>query len=135
MKSNKGKGVIGLIIALALVGLFGYFGYTTMDDIKLGLDLAGGVSITYQAKEENPSEEDMADTIYKLQQRVQNYSTEAEVYKEGTNRINVDIPGVSDANAILEELGKPDYLIFLYEAGQKIKNVNQDATAKPDITD
>ena len=51
MKSNKGKGLIGLIIALALVGLFGYFGYTTMDDIKLGLDLAGGVSITYQAKE------------------------------------------------------------------------------------
>ena len=40
-----------------------------MDDIKLGLDLAGGVSITYQAKEENPSAEDMSDTIYKLQQR------------------------------------------------------------------
>ena len=42
----------------------------------------------------------MVDTIYKLQQRVQNYSTEAEVYREGNNRINVDIPGVSDANAI-----------------------------------
>ena len=135
MKSNKGKGLIGLIIALALVGLFGYFGYTTMDDIKLGLDLAGGVSITYQAKEENPSEEDMADTIYKLQQRVQNYSTEAEVYKEGTNRINVDIPGVSDANAILEELGKPGSLIFVDEAGQTILNGNQVATAKPVITD
>ena len=106
MKSNKGKGLIGLIIALALVGLFGYFGYTTMNDIKLGLDLAGGVSITYQAKEENPSAEDMSDTIYKLQQRVQNYSTEAEVYQEGSNRINVDIPGVSDANAILEEIGR-----------------------------
>ena len=135
MKSNKGKGLIGLIIALALVGLFGYFGYTTMDDIKLGLDLAGGVSITYQAKEENPSEEDMADTIYKLQQRVQNYSTEAEVYKEGTNRINVDIPGVSDANAILEELGKPGSLIFVDDAGQTILNGNQVATAKPVITD
>ena len=135
MKSNKGKGLIGLIIALALVGLFGYFGYTTMNDIKLGLDLAGGVSITYQAKEENPSEEDMADTIYKLQQRVQNYSTEAEVYKEGTNRINVDIPGVSDANAILEELGKPGSLIFVDEAGQTILNGNQVATAKPVITD
>ena len=135
MKSNKGKGLIGLIIALALVGLFGYFGYTTMNDIKLGLDLAGGVSITYQAKEENPSAEDMSDTIYKLQQRVQNYSTEAEVYKEGTNRINVDIPGVSDANAILEELGKPGSLIFVDEAGQTILNGNQVATAKPVITD
>ena len=135
MKSNKGKVLIGLIIALALVGLFGYFGYTTMNDIKLGLDLAGGVSITYQAKEENPSAEDMSDTIYKLQQRVQNYSTEAEVYQEGSNRINVDIPGVSDANAILEELGKPGSLIFVDEAGQTILNGNQVATAKPVITD
>ena len=135
MKSNKGNGLIGLIIALALVGLFGYFGYTTMNDIKLGLDLAGGVSITYQAKEENPSAEDMSDTIYKLQQRVQNYSTEAEVYQEGSNRINVDIPGVSDANAILEELGKPGSLIFVDEAGQTILNGNQVATAKPVITD
>ena len=135
MKSNKGKGLIGLIIALALVGLFGYFGYTTMNDIKLGLDLAGGVSITFQAKEENPSAEDMSDTIYKLQQRVQNYSTEAEVYQEGSNRINVDIPGVSDANAILEELGKPGSLIFVDEAGQTILNGNQVATAKPVITD
>ncbi len=135
MKSNKGKGLIGLIIALALVGLFGYYGYTTMNDIKLGLDLAGGVSITYQAKEENPTAEDMSDTIYKLQQRVQNYSTEAEVYQEGSNRINVDIPGVSDANAILEELGKPGSLIFVDEAGQTILNGNQVATAKPVITD
>ena len=106
-----------------------------MNDIKLGLDLAGGVSITYQAKEENPTAEDMSDTIYKLQQRVQNYSTEAEVYQEGSNRINVDIPGVSDANAILEELGKPGSLIFVDEAGQTILNGNQVATAKPVITD
>lgn len=84
-----------------------------MGKIKLGLDLAGGVSITYQTVEKNPSDEDMADTIYKLQQRVQNYSTEAEVYREGTNRINIDIPGVSDANAILDELGKPGSLVFL----------------------
>ena len=67
--------------------------------------------------------------------RVQNYSTEAEVYQEGSNRINVDIPGVSDANAILEELGKPGSLIFVDEAGQTILNGNQVATAKPVITD
>lgn len=135
MKSNKSKGILGLIFALAMAGLFGYFGYTTMNDIKLGLDLAGGVSITYQAKAENPSAEDMSDTIYKLQQRVQNYSTEAEVYQEGSNRINVDIPGVSDANAILEELGKPGSLIFVDEAGETILNGNQVATAKPVIAD
>ena len=70
MKNSKTKGLISLLIAIAAVVVFGILGYTTMDDIKLGLDLAGGVSITYQAVEENPSAEDMSDTAYKLQQRV-----------------------------------------------------------------
>ena len=133
MKSNKRNGIIGLLITLICIGVFGYFGYDTMDDIKLGLDLAGGVSITYQAVEENPSSEEMSDTIYKLQQRVQNYSTEAEVYQEGSNRINIDIPGVSDANAILEELGKPGSLIFVDESGNTILTGDQVASAKAAI--
>lgn len=133
MKSNKRKGIIGLLITLICIGVFGYFGYDTMDDIKLGLDLAGGVSITYQAVEEDPSSEEMSDTIYKLQQRVQNYSTEAEVYQEGSNRINIDIPGVSDANAILEELGKPGSLIFVDESGNTILTGDQVASAKAAI--
>jgi len=82
--------------------------------ISLGLDLAGGVSITYQvAGEGTPSAEDMSDTIYKMQRRIESYSNEAIVYKEGNDRINIEIPGVSDANAILEELGKPGSLVFL----------------------
>lgn len=93
MKSSKGKGLLGLLAILLCIGLFGYFGYDTMDDIKLGLDLEGGVSITYQALKDAPTSEEMSDTVYKLQQRVQNYSTEAEVYQEGSNRINIDIPG------------------------------------------
>ena len=103
--------------------------------IKLGLDLAGGVSITYQTVEPNPSDEDMADTIYKLQQTVQNYSTEAEVYREGGNRINIDIPGVSDANAILDELGKPGSLIFVDPQGNTVLTGDQVATAKAGIID
>ena len=103
--------------------------------IKFGLDLAGGVSITYQAVDPNPSDEDMADTIYKLQQRVQNYSTEAEVYREGNNRINIDIPGVSDANAILEELGKPGSLVFVDPQGNTVLTGDQVAQAKAGIID
>ena len=106
-----------------------------MGKIKLGLDLAGGVSITYQTVQQNPSDEDMADTIYKLQQRVQNYSTEAEVYREGGNRINIDIPGVSDANAILDELGKPGSLLFVDPQGQTVLTGDQVATAKAGIID
>lgn len=119
---KKSRAIIGLIVFVLLLGLFGYTAvYGVGSDksgsassIKLGLDLAGGVSITYQVVgEENPSAEDMSDTIYKLQQRVENYSTEAQVYQEGSNRINIEIPGVTDANAILEELGKPGSLYFI----------------------
>ena len=73
----------------------------------------GGVSITYQAVKDNPTSEEMGDSVYKLQLKAQDYSTEAEVYQEGGNKINIDIPGVNDANNILEELGKPGTLYFV----------------------
>lgn len=85
--------------------------------IKRGLDLAGGLSITYQTVKENPTAEEMSDTRYKLQRRVDNYSTEAAVYQEGSNRINVDIPGVSDAEKILKELGQAGSIYFIYGSG------------------
>ena len=133
MKSSKGKGLLGLLAILLCIGLFGYFGYDTMDDIKLGLDLEGGVSITYQALKDAPTSEEMSDTVYKLQQRVQNYSTEAEVYQEGANRINIDIPGENNADAILMELGKPGSLLFMDEAGKVILTGDQVASAKAGI--
>ena len=109
---SKGSAVFKLLLILIATAGFCLGGYYYMDKIDLGLDLAGGVSITYEASEENPSSTDMSDTIYKLQKRAEGYSSEATVYQEGSNRINIDIPGVSDANAILEELGKPGSLIF-----------------------
>lgn len=135
MKSSKGKGTIRLALLLVLIAVAGFFGYSYMDDIKLGLDLAGGVSITYQAKDENPSAEDMSDTIYKLQQRVEGYSTEAEVYQEGNNRINIDIPGESDANEILTELGKPGSLVFMDSQGNTILTGDQVASAQGGMVD
>ncbi len=86
--------------------------------IKLGLDLAGGVSITYQVDDENPTSEQISDTVYKLQRRIEGYSTEAVVYREGEDRITVEIPGVTDANEILEDLGKPGSLEFQTPEGE-----------------
>ena len=88
---SKKNGIISLlVIAILLAGgiytaLFGLDADRTGSayNIKQGLDLAGGVSITYQvAGDEEPSAEDMADTIYKLQKRVTSYSTESLVYQE-----------------------------------------------------
>ncbi len=120
MKKSKSI-ILFIVVILATVG-FGYLAYFGVGadhtgsaaTIKRGLDLAGGVSITYQVVgEESPSPEDMADTIFKLKQRVDTYSTEAQVYQEGEDRINIEIPGVSDAGMILEELGKPGSLYFI----------------------
>lgn len=99
---------------------FGKTGTGAMKNIKLGLDLAGGVSITYQVEDDNPTAEQMSDTIYKLQLRVEQYSTEASVYQEGDDRISIEIPGVSDANEILNELGKPGSLEFQTSDGETV---------------
>ena len=119
---KKSQGIITLVAVFLVIAGLGFMSAVgvgsskvgAISTIKQGLDLAGGVSITYQVKgEETPTSEDMSDTVYKLQQRVEKYSTEAQVYQQGTNRINIEIPGVTDANAILEELGQPGSLYFI----------------------
>ena len=119
MKKNRGILVLvltaiitGFLVFTSAVG-FGPTGTGAAKNIKTGLDLSGGVSITYEASKESPTEDEMADTIYKLQKRVEHYSSESQVYKEGENRIIVEIPGAKDANKILEELGKPGSLYFI----------------------
>lgn len=117
---KKKQGILVLVLTVVLIGLlaftsaigFGPTGTGAARNIKTGLDLSGGVSITYQAKG-NPSAEDMEDTKYKLQQRVEQYSEESQVYLEGDDRISIEIPGETDANTILEELGTPGSLYFI----------------------
>ncbi|MBR3153467.1 MAG: protein translocase subunit SecD, partial [Lachnospiraceae bacterium] len=121
MKKKTGIFVILLSVIVSVVMIFtalAGWGSTkrgSMQNIKLGLDLSGGVSITYEADQAAPAIDDMDDTVYKLQRRVEEYSTEANVYKEGTNRINVEIPGVTNADEILEDLGTPGSLYFIAE--------------------
>lgn len=122
---KKNKGILSLVVTAILIGVLGFTAAVgwgndhtgAAKNIKLGLDLAGGVSITYQVKDENSSESEMKDTIYKLQKRVEQYSTESSVYQEGDDRINIEIPGVSNANEILDELGQPGSLYFIAQTG------------------
>ena len=137
---KRSKAIIILLCALLVLLGVGYVdlngvdaeGTASASDISLGLDLAGGVSITYQVVgDEEPDATDMADTIAKLQKRVENYSKEAIVYQEGTDRINIEIPGVTDANKILEELGRPGSLYFIAET-DKDGNANYSMQAVTD---
>ena len=137
---KKSRSIISLIVILAVMILFGFTtifglnekGMGSARNINLGLDLEGGVSITYQVKGDTPSQEDMDDTVYKLQRRVEEYSTEAQAYQEGDNRVSIEIPGVQDANQILEELGQPGTLYFIrqYDSdGNANYSINSDGTA------
>ena len=117
---KKGKGITILCIVMVCILSLGYYasiilsstGRGENQNIILGLDLAGGVSITYQIVDEDATAEEISDTVYKLQRRVEEYSTEATVAREGNDRITVAIPGVTDANDILEDLGTPGSLEF-----------------------
>ena len=140
---KKKQGVLVLILTVVLIGLlafttavgFGPTGTGSAKNIKTGLDLSGGVSITYQAKGDDPSQEDMDDTVYKLQKRVEDYSEEAQVYQEGDDRITVEIPGVTDANKILEDLGKPGSLEFQDESGNVVLDGSDIAGADGGVTE
>lgn len=118
----KQKGILSLLLTLIIIAVTAFVAVCgigpkklgSMSDVKLGLDLAGGVSITYEAVKENPTSQEMDDTFYKMQLRAQDFNSEAAVYMEGDTRINVDIPDVTDANEVLEKLGDAGKIYFIY---------------------
>lgn len=143
---KKSRGALVLILVLLGLAATTFFGIRIVqgtlgneeyekEKIGLGLDLAGGVSITYEVEGETPTSEQLSDTIYKLQQRVQTGSdgsiTEAQVYAEGDDRINVDIPGGTDE--IFAELQEPGKLEFIDEDGNVQFDGEDIQTAKGEI--
>ena len=119
-QNPKQQAVLNLIVIL-LVSVFAAYTVLTglgkqhkgsAKNIEQGLDLQGGASITYQIEDKKYTDSDVKDTEYKLQKRVEQYSTESEVYREGNDRITVEIPGFHDANEVLEKLGRPGNLEF-----------------------
>lgn len=130
--NSKTKGVLQILLVVVLIAAFSYVALAgigsahkgSAKNIRLGLDLKGGVSVTYQAKKADPTDQEMSDTIYKMQKRVEDFSTEASVYKEGANRINIDIPGVSNAAEILDKLGRAGSLQFVMYSKLKDKDGN-----------
>jgi len=124
MNKAKRNAVISILVFLLLMAggifmaIFGVGDNLTgrTVDIPLGLDLQGGLSVTYQITTPDPTDEEIDATIDKLQRRVDEYSSEGEVYKEGDDRIIVEIPvdtSKVDAHGILDELGQPGQLEFL----------------------
>ena len=135
--NSKTKGIFQILLVLLVTAAMGVVAYTgvgagkrgSAKNIRLGLDLAGGVSVTYEATKSNPTAQEMSDTVYKMQKRVENESTEASVYQEGSNRVTVDVPDVEDPQAVLDKLGKAGALEFVLKTDCQIA---EDKTATYD---
>ena len=117
--------IVTVLLAAVALGAFGNKAGSARG-IKRGLDLAGGVSITYETVKAKPTATEMADTIEKMRLRAEIFSTESEVYQEGLNRVVVDIPDVKDADAVLKQLGSTGSLQFIPVEG----NISRDADGK-----
>lgn len=143
--------IIVVVAVCAYLGLCG-FGKGTMinylkpwgDAISLGLDLRGGVYTVYQAENNGDPDFDtkMESTVSILTSRLTRQGfTEATVTRQGSDRIRVEIPNVSDPNQILTIIGTPAQLYFVDESGNNlmegamVKNAQaaQDQDGKPCI--
>ena len=136
MKKTKRKAVINLIIFFLLLAGGIYMAIAGVGqnesgktaNVPLGLDLQGGLSVTYEIQDEKPTSDEIKATVDKLQRRVDAYSSEGEVYQEGNDRITVEIPLNTekvDAHDVLDELGQPGQLLFLDSENYTIRQQNQ----------
>lgn len=119
MKKTKRNAVLIIIAFLLILGvaiytaIFGVADRGKVEYIKLGLDLKGGLSVTYEIQEDDYSDKDLEDTKYKIEQRVEAYTNEYSVYEDGDKKITAEIPGVTNADEILNALNIEGKLEFL----------------------
>lgn len=156
-KNLRARALVSLVAIIVVVAICAYlglcgFGKGTMinylkpwgDAISLGLDLRGGVYTVYQAEDNGDPDFDtkMESTVSILTSRLTRQGfTEATVTRQGSDRIRVEIPNVSDPNQILTIIGTPAQLYFVNESGNNlmegsmVKNAQaaQDQDGKPCI--
>ena len=156
-KNLRARALVSLVAIVVVVAVCAYlglcgFGKGTMinylkpwgDAISLGLDLRGGVYTVYQAEDNGDPDFDtkMESTVSILTSRLTRQGfTEATVTRQGSDRIRVEIPNVSDPNQILTIIGTPAQLYFVDEDGNNlmegsmVKNAQaaQDQDGKPCI--
>lgn len=157
VKNLRARALVSLVAIIVVVAVCAYlglcgFGKGTMinylkpwgDAISLGLDLRGGVYTVYQAENNGDPDFDtkMESTVSILTSRLTRQGfTEATVTRQGSDRIRVEIPNVSDPNQILTIIGTPAQLYFVDESGNNlmegamVKNAQaaQDQDGKPCI--
>ena len=80
---------------------------------RLGLDLAGGVAVVYTAEGQHVSQADLNETVNILNLRVNGLGVSgAQVQATGKNQISVSIPGVTNAQQVLNQIGQTARMYF-----------------------
>lgn len=135
MKGKKNHLILLVLLVVALgMSAISYFGITIPDmgwnktlsaeNIKLGLDLSGGVYVVYEAQDENgnpidnPSSEDMNAASAMIRTRLDNQGwSDGEVSIENGDRLRVEIPNESNANEVISRIGAAGVLQFVDSQG------------------
>src|SRR3954447_7515193 len=135
--SDRRRSLFVFLIVVALVG--GSIVAVAIKPTILGLDLQGGVQLVYKAEptKQQPTidAESMQRSIDLMQQRANEFGgREAEILQSGPDQIEVNLPGVKDAQRAAQQVGSTAQLFFYdWEAnilGEKVKadadvNANQ----------
>ena len=118
--------VLALVAGLVVGALFGFGSVIApvKDGVVLGLDLVGGVEITYEADVPEGMSADeisrnMSDAKTMIQQRLDNLGyTEASCYLSGDRRIVVEINKVEDPEKAVQQLGATAIVTFVDADGK-----------------
>jgi len=114
--TDKQKHLISLGVLLVLVVAAIFVAFPVSKSFKLGLDLKGGLSIIYTAKDTPKApvtEDSMKQAEYVLRQRADKLGVaEPEIQREGARSIMVQLPGIKDPEKAKEIMGKPAVLQF-----------------------
>jgi SecD/SecF fusion protein len=129
--SDRRRSLFVLLIVAALIG--GSLAVIFPQPTKLGLDLQGGSQLVYQAESTAQQQVDpdaMQRSIDLMQERVNAFGvSEAEINQAGDDQIEVNLPGVEDAEEAAAQVGSTAQLFF-YDWEANI--LDEDCQTNPD---
>ncbi|WDV47544.1 protein translocase subunit SecD [Clostridiaceae bacterium M8S5] len=152
---NK-RNLVILLLLLAVVGVLSYssiyglnvgdYGLKPVkDEMKLGLDLEGGVFVVLEAQTDLKGETlktKMQEAKTIISQRVDGLGvTQPEIVLEGTNRIRIELPGIKNTKDALTMIGKtaklefkdPDGKVILTGENVSKSNYGLDRNRRPSV--
>jgi preprotein translocase subunit SecD len=113
-QKRQRRGLLISVLAVVAISLGSFAAvFTAKWSPRLGLDLAGGLSVVYTAEGKHVSQSDLNETVNILNLRVNGLGVSgAQVSTTGRDQISVSIPGVTNAQQVLAEIGQTAQLYF-----------------------